>query len=41
MKDLKYLGVYSVLLTTALSLSQEGWGLYNTVIYVFVIVPLA
>ena len=41
MKDLKYLGAYSVPLATALSLSQDGWGLYCTVIYVFVIVPIA
>ena len=41
MKDLKYLAAYSVPLATALTLSQEGWGLYCTVVYVFVIIPVA
>tara|TARA_B100000780_G_scaffold24812_1_gene15783 strand:+ start:1290 stop:2339 length:1050 start_codon:yes stop_codon:yes gene_type:complete len=41
MKDLKYLAAYTIPLATAISLAQEGWGLYCTVFYVFVIVPIA
>ena len=41
MKDFKYLAAYSIPLATVLSLSQDGWGMYSTAVFVFVIVPFA
>ena len=40
-KDFKYLAAYSIPLATVFSLSQDGWGMYSTAVYVFVIVPFA
>ena len=40
-KDFKYLAAYSIPLVTVFSLSQDGWGMYGTAFYVFVIVPIA
>jgi alkane 1-monooxygenase len=40
-KDFKYLAAYSIPPVTVFSLSQDGWGMYSTTVYVFVIVPIA
>ena len=40
MKDLKYLGAYSIPLAATLSIDSRGWLTFSAVIFAFVVIPL-